>query len=93
MTPPNLRARGKTVSMEDCLPLTELMSGLPLTCRSPIASAFGSDVSICSGQVATLSTARIARSSMAASSIPGTPQFTSRIAAPFAVCFTASRMT
>ena len=91
--PPYFLTSGKTASIDSRLPFTELTSALPFTWRSAISSALGSAVSICNGHVTTLSTAPIVLSSVAASSIPGTPQLTSSTFAPESTCVTASRRT
>ena len=89
-TPPYFFTRGKTWSMDSCLPLTELIIGLPLYIRMAASMAEGSTVSICRGRLVMLCSSPTTSCIMDFSSISGSPTFTSRMWAPFSCWVTAS---
>ena len=84
---------GSTRSSTWGSPLTEFTAALPLYARSAASRASGLEESSCNGRDTALWIFFTTRGSMAVSSTPGQPTFTSRISAPASSCAAAtSRM-
>lgn len=91
ITPPYFFTNGNTMSMDSCLPLTELIRGLPLYSRMAASMARPSEVSICRGRSVTPCSARTTPVILSVSSISGSPTLTSSTWAPLSCWAIPSR--